>query len=131
MTKPKPIAKQKIRSANKSGNSARSTKSINRKSKPIPPLADDASLEGEAEYYDKYSMVDLLKAGYLEDVDDPQVFEEMKEAAANYRKRQQVNISLNAEQFSLLEKLAKKRHLSPSTLVRSWLLERLENEAHP
>lgn len=131
MSKPKPKANQKTRRTKSPEKSARSGKSIEVKSKNVPPLPENASFEEEAEYYDKYSMIDLLDAGYLKEVDEPLIREELKEAVANYRKRQQVNISLSAEQFFLLEKLAKKRHLSPSTLVRSWLLERLENEAHP
>jgi hypothetical protein len=129
MTKSKTKANQKIRSTKIPAKSARSTKTVDRKSKKIPPLAENATMEEEAEYYDKYSMIDLLDAGYLKEVDEPLIREELKEAVANYRKRQQVNISLSAEQFSLLEKLATRRHLSPATLVRCWLLERLDNEA--
>jgi hypothetical protein len=38
------------------------------------------------------------------------------------------NIRLTDEQFSELQGLARKHHLSMSTMARSWLLERLDQE---
>lgn len=38
------------------------------------------------------------------------------------------SVRLTAEEQSLIEKAAEAQHLPASTLVRSWILERLENE---
>ena len=45
------------------------------------------------------------------------------------RNRSQVySVRLSAEEQEELRKLADSKHLPPSTLVRSWILERLEQE---
>jgi hypothetical protein len=38
------------------------------------------------------------------------------------------NLRLTDEQFSELQDLARERHLPMSTMARSWLLERLDQE---
>ena len=38
------------------------------------------------------------------------------------------NLRLTDEQFSELQRLARERHLPMSTMARSWLLERLDQE---
>jgi hypothetical protein len=40
------------------------------------------------------------------------------------------NVRLTDEQFNELQKLARKHHLPMSTMARSWLLERLDQERH-
>ena len=40
------------------------------------------------------------------------------------------NVRLTDEQFNELQRLARKHHLPMSTMARSWLLERLDQERH-
>jgi hypothetical protein len=40
------------------------------------------------------------------------------------------NVRLTDEQFKELQDLARKHHLPMSTMARSWLLERLDQERH-
>lgn len=40
------------------------------------------------------------------------------------------NVRLTDEQFNELQELARKHHLPMSTMARSWLLERLDQERH-
>ncbi len=102
--------------------------------KAMPPLPGvSASWEEQTAYFDKYGLVDLEEAGYLVPVNrkDKKLFAELRKTAKNHldkRKREQLNLSLQPSQFDRLEALAKNRHLQPTTLARSWLLERLDQE---
>lgn len=40
------------------------------------------------------------------------------------------NVRLSEQQYTALQKLAQDRHLPMSTMVRAWLLDRLDDEHH-
>jgi hypothetical protein len=119
---------------NKKINSARPKKNVpknksNKKSKHIPPPpGQDASWEEQSNYLDKYSFVEREKAGYLKPVNDDNFLDELAHSATAQKTREQVNISLEPDQFVQLKKIAKRKHLTPATLARAWLLDRLIDE---
>jgi hypothetical protein len=100
-----------------------------KKGKRIPsPPSQDASWEEQSGYLDKYTFVEREKAGYLKPVKDDKFVDELARSATVQKTREQVNISLEPDQFVQLKKIAKLRHLTPATLARAWLLDRLTDE---
>jgi hypothetical protein len=93
---------------------------------PAPP-GPDATAEELCAYYDKYDLVEQERAGHLKPVESKHR-RELAESVVAYRKRAQVNVSLDQDQFVKLERLAKRKHLSIATLARCWVLERLSSE---
>ena len=101
-----------------------------KKGKRIPsPPNQDTSWEEQSSYLDKYTFVEREKAGYLRPVNDEKFIDEVAHSATVQKTREQVNISLEPDQFVLLKKIARLKHLNPATLARAWLLDRLTEES--
>ena len=123
-----PVRKSK-RSASAQPKTNAPTSKLSNKSKRIPPPpGPDASWEEQSSYFDKYSLDEVEKAGYFQPVNDKKFLDELARSARAQQKREQVNISLEPEQVVQLKRIAKRKHLSPSTLARVWLLDRLIDE---
>ncbi len=86
----------------------------------IPPMPSRATYEAKARYYEQYSTQELLAAGRLEEVGVKQY------------PRKTATLSFRVEKTLLtqLKHAAKQKRLPLSTLVRMWLIERVqENQA--
>lgn len=85
---------------------------------PIPALSPHASYEAKARYYEHYSTEDLLAAGRLE------------EMGVHQYPRQTETLSLRVDKLLLgqLKQVAKKKKLPLRTLVRMWLVKRVQEE---
>ena len=76
--------------------------------------------EAKARYYEQYSTQELLAAGHLEGVGVKQY----------PRKTAQLSFRVEKALLTQLKQVAKQNRLSLSTLVRMWLIERVqENQA--
>jgi hypothetical protein len=87
---------------------------------PIPPIPSRAPYEARGRYYEQYSTQELLAAGHLEEVGVKQY------------PRKTATLSFRVEKTLLtqLKHAAKQKRLPLSTLVRMWLIERVqENQA--
>jgi hypothetical protein len=101
-----------------------------------PPPGPEASADELAAYVEKYGLDELEAAGYIQDLtedekkdmDDLAVYTRSR-VEARKTARTQLNLALSAEQLSRFTQYAQKRHIPPSTLAKSWLLERLDQEA--
>jgi hypothetical protein len=90
---------------------------MTRKEKPsIPPLPPRAPYEARARYYEQYSTQELLAAGHLEEV------------GVKKYPRKTATLSFRVEKTLLtqLKQAAKRKRLPLSTLVRMWLIERVQ-----
>jgi hypothetical protein len=96
-----------------------------------PPPGRDASCEELDEYFSKYSWAQIEKAGYSRSLNKAEtawvnkVSAEAKKRVES-RNRSQLNLALPADQLARFTQYAKKKHIPPSTLARSWILERLD-----
>lgn len=128
--KSRPVRPQslKSRSARQKSADAKS-RSVRQKLVPPPP-GPLTSWEAQSAYFDKHDFVSLEKAGHLSELTaaDRKFLDQVRTSAWLQRKREQVNLTLNPQQFKRLEAVARRRHLAPSTLARAWLLERLDQE---
>lgn len=111
-----------------------SRKKAGAKKIPPPPGADAPCEELDA-YFSKYSWEDLEKAGYMRELTKQESawMDKLSEVAgkqvATRQNRAQLNLALPADQLARFTRYANKKHIPPSTLARSWILERLDQEA--
>jgi hypothetical protein len=107
---------------------------VTKKTIPHPP-GPEVSWEDQAAYFEKYGLNELEQAGYLEPLDkeDIQLVKKVQEAAGSriaLRKgRSQLNICFQDDQLLQFLAMAKRKHMPPSTLAKSWILERLDQES--
>ncbi len=128
----KTAAKSKSAVASKTKKPAGKVASNTQNKRIPPPPGPKVSWDEQADYMEKYSLVQQEKAGYLVEVTDKKFLDDLAKSARAQRlreQREQVNVSLEPAQYLKLRKMAKRMHLSPSTLARCWLLERLSKEA--
>lgn len=84
------------------------------KLKPIKPFK---TLEEEAEFWDMHDVSPLMAGKHVDIVNLP-LLEKEKESSITLRIQKTVK--------EKLEKIARNKGLNPSTLVRMWLIERLQ-----
>ena len=100
-----------------------------------PPPGPDVSWEEQAAYFEKYGMGELEQAGYLEPMtkEDLKFVKQVQDAArtriAQRKTRSQLNILFQDDQLTKFLAIAKRKHIPPSTLAKSWILERLDQES--
>jgi hypothetical protein len=88
--------------------------------RPIPPLPPRAAYEAKARYYERYSTQELLDAGHLEEVGVKQY----------PRKTATLSFRIDKTLLTQLKQVAQQKRVPLSTLVRTWLIERVqENQA--
>jgi hypothetical protein len=101
---------------------------------PSPP-DESGSWESQAAYFEKYDLVDMESAGYIEPLskeDQDEIDSVTKSARARVaarKSRGQLNLGMSTEQLDRFTRYADKKHIPPSTLAKAWILERLDNEA--
>lgn len=101
-----------------------------------PPPGLEASTEELSAYFEKYGLDELEAAGYVQNL-TPEEENDMQQLAAHCRarvdarkgSRTQLNLTMSPEQLYRFIQYANKKHIPPSTLAKSWLLERLDQEA--
>lgn len=99
-----------------------------------PPPGPDASTAQLDEYFTKYSLEDMEKAGYVAELTKSESawMEKLTKAAkkrvATKKERTQLNLALSPDQLERFTNYANRKHLPPSTLARAWVLERLDQE---
>lgn len=99
-----------------------------------PPPGPDASSEEIDAYFTKYSWSQIEKAGHMHRLTDEEmawvneISEECRKRVDARQSRTQLNLALPADQLARFTEYAQKKHIPPSTLARSWLLERLDQE---
>ena len=102
------------------------------KLKKIPPLPPDASDDEVIEWTLKYDLVDRLRTGVTEEVEDHSAEEAAAAAylasAQTERNTAQLNLRLAPSLKNLLTRLARQRTTDPATLARTWLVERIQQE---
>ena len=100
-----------------------------------PPPGPEASSEQIDAYFTKYSWSQIEKAGHMKPLTAEEtawvneISEECRKRVESRQNRAQLNLALPADQLARFTEYAQKKHIPPSTLARSWLLERLEQEA--
>jgi hypothetical protein len=108
--------------------------SNNKDETPGPPDAD-ASWEEQAAYLEKYGLEELEKAGHLRALtkDDESFVQEVKVEArrriGERKARGQLNLAFSPDQLNRFKEYANRKHITPSTLAKAWILERLDEEA--
>ena len=102
------------------------------KLKKIPPLPPDASDDEVIDWTLKYDLVDRLRTGVTEEVEDHSAEEAAAAAylasAQTERNTAQLNLRLAPSLKNLLTRLARQRTTDPATLARTWLVERIQQE---
>ena len=100
-----------------------------------PPPGPNASCEELDEYFSRYSWEEIEKAGHSRPLNKAEMVwidklsAEAKKRVEARQNRAQLNLALPADQLARFTQYANKKHIPPSTLARSWLLERLDQES--
>jgi hypothetical protein len=85
----------------------------------------------QADYFENHSVEELERAGLvkrLETEDKAFIDRASKTAANRVRNRVQLNLSLSEDDLNRFQSIAKRKHIPTTTLAKSWLLERLDQE---
>ncbi len=98
---------------------------LNRNSKIPPPPGLEAGYDAIIQYHDKYSLDELEKAGYLEQVPDEEA--EAMAASATFQLlcREGLNLKLARRDYEKLSRLAAKEKVDVRKIVQRWIKERL------
>jgi hypothetical protein len=95
----------------------------------IRPPRKNASYAELADFFDRHDGAELLKQGIMEP--DPER-EDLERMLLEYWKQpntRQLNIRLPAGAKRMIEKLATRKTVQVSTLVRMWVIESMRREA--
>lgn len=82
-----------------------------------------------ADFFDRHSGVDLLEQGIMEPDPDTSDLQEMLLAYQKERNTHQFNIRIPATTKRMIERLARRKTVEVSTLVRMWVIEGMRREA--
>ena len=100
---------------------------LNRRTKPTgnskipPPPGIEAGYDAIIQYHEKYSMDELEKAGYLEEV-LPEEIEDLEASAAfQLLCREGLKLKLNRKDYAKLSRLAAKKKVAIETLAKRWV----------
>lgn len=96
--------------------------------RPIPPLPPDASEEEIIHWVDTYNVVDRLKAGVSEVVEDHSDLDGLLEQALEEGTSAELKIPISPAAKAVLTRFAQERAMDIATLARSWLVERIRQE---
>ena len=89
----------------------------------------NASLEELADFFDRHDGVDLIEQGIMEEDPDREDLEQMLLEYWNEPNSKQLNIRVPATAKRMIERLAKRKTVEVSTLVRMWVIEAMRREA--
>ena len=89
----------------------------------------DAGYDQLADFFDRHSGVELLEAGITEIDTDRDDLDRMLLEYWKQPNTKQLNIRIPASAKRLIEKLARRKTVEVSTLVRMWVIESMRREA--
>ena len=82
-----------------------------------------------SDFFDRHDGVDLLDRGIMEVDPDHEDLERMLLEYWNQPNTKQLNIRIPATAKRMIERLAKRKTIEASTLVRMWVIECMRREA--
>ena len=88
-----------------------------------------ASYEELADFFDRHDGVDLLEQGITEIDPDHEDLERMLLECWSEPNTKQLNIRIPATAKRMIERLARRKTIEASTLVRMWVIECMRREA--
>ncbi len=89
----------------------------------------DASYAELADFFDRHDAVELIEHGITELDPDHEDLDRMLLEYWGQPNNRQLNIRVPAGAKRMIEKLAKRKTIQVSTLVRMWVIEGMRNEA--
>jgi hypothetical protein len=99
------------------------------KSRRIRLPRKNASYGELSDFFDRYDGVDLLDRGIMEIDPDRQDLERMLLEYWSQPNTKQLNIRIPPSAKRMIERLAKRKTVEVSTLVRIWVIESMRREA--
>jgi len=99
------------------------------KSRSIRLPRKRASYEELSDFFDRHDGVDLLDQGIMEIDPDREDLERMLLEYWNQPNTKQLNIRIPPAAKRMIERLAKRKTVEVSTLVRMWVIESMRREA--
>ena len=102
---------------------------FSRNSKIPPPPGLEAGYDAVIQYHDKYSMDELEKAGYLEEVPDEEAEEMAASATFQILCREGLSLKLNRSEYEKLSRLAAKERVDVKTIIKRWIKKGLEESS--
>ena len=100
-----------------------------RKAKPIRPPRENAGLKELSAFFDRHDVPDLLAQGLVEWDPDREDLDRMLNEYWNQPNTKQLNIRIPPAAKHMIEKLAKRKTIEVSTLVRMWVIDSMRREA--
>ena len=88
-----------------------------------------ASYQELSDFFDRHDGVDLLDQGIMEIDPDREDLERMLLEYWNQPNTKQLNIRIPLSAKRMIERLAKRKTVEVSTLVRMWVIESMRREA--
>jgi hypothetical protein len=92
-------------------------------------LPAEASYRGLSDFFDQHDGADLMAEGVTEVGPDHSDLEEMLLEYWKQPNTKQLNIRIPATAKRIIERLAKRKTVEVSTLVRMWVIEGMRREA--
>ena len=80
-------------------------------------------------FFDRYDGTDLIEQGIMEIDPDREDLERMLREYWNQPNTKQLNIRIPAAAKRMIERLARRKTVEASTLVRMWVIESMRREA--
>ena len=99
------------------------------KSRRIQLPRKSASYKELSDFFDRHDGVDLLEQGVMEIDPDREDLERMLLEYWNQPNTKQLNIRIPPSAKRMIERLAKRKTVEVSTLVRMWVIESMRREA--
>ena|SRR5258708_39094842 len=99
------------------------------KSRRIRLPRKSASHAELSDFFDRHEGVDLLEQGIMEIDPDREDLERMLREYQNQPNTKQLNIRIPPSAKRMSERLAKRKTIEVSTLVRMWVIESMRREA--
>jgi hypothetical protein len=106
----------------------------NRRPKPTgnskipPPPGIEAGYDAIIQYHGKYSMDELEKAGYLEEVPPKEIEDLEASAAFQILCEDDLKVKLTRKDYAKLSRLAARKKVAVETLARRWVKMGLREE---
>ena len=97
--------------------------------KPIHLPKSNASYEALADFYDRHDGADLLDRGITEIDKDTSDLDQMLLRYWKEPNTRQLNIRIPATAKRMIERLARRKTVEVSTLVRMWVMESMRRDA--
>lgn len=102
---------------------------ITKKKPKIKIPRPNASYDELADFFERHDGVDLLDQGIMEIDPDTSDLEEMLLDYWKQPNNQQINIRVPKGAKRMIERLARRKTVEPSTLVRMWVIEGMRRDA--